>query len=145
MKKDICMVGIIAMSSPVHAARFKCMDADGNISFSDKPCPGQKQEALKEPSVSAAEPEVDAAAPVGAADVGGMPEIEPLTRLAVGTKVTSSSPLAKVYTAYIEAVRRCDRAEMMKHMSSAMAAEMTAAPDSEFTPSGPCASAARGW
>jgi hypothetical protein len=144
MKKFICLAGFMIMSAPAAAAMYKCTDAEGNVGFSDKPCPGQKQEALEERSApvsasspdaaDAAVPDSDAAETQPAAETGAgvLPDIEPIRALVGGTRVTGASPLGKVYASYLGALRQCNRNEMMKHVSSGMAAEMSASPEPEF-------------
>jgi hypothetical protein len=129
MKRAIVAAGIMLTSLSAHAAMYKCTEADGNVSFSDKHCPGEKQEALREPAAPSPPPDADDTEP----DAGIFTGPDAITPLAGGRKVTSSSPLAWVYTSYLGALKRCDRDEAMKYVSSRMAAEMAAASESGYS------------
>jgi hypothetical protein len=124
-------VAFLAMTLSANAAMYKCTDADGNVSFSDKACPEERQEILKERTTSRP-PETNPAESKSALEGDAFPTIERIESLAGGKKVTSSSPLAKAYTRFLNAVKRCDRKEMMKHVSSKMAQGMSSATDKEF-------------
>ncbi len=127
IRKVAALTIIMALApSGASAAMYKCTDADGNVSFSDKACPEERQEVLKERTTSRP-PETKPAL-----EGDAFPTIERIKPLAGGKKVTSSSPLAKTYTKFLNAVKRCDRKEMMKHVSSKMAQGMSSATDKEF-------------
>ncbi len=127
IRKVAALTIIMALApSGASAAMYKCTDADGNVSFSDKACPEERQEVLKERTTSRP-PETKPAL-----EGDAFPTIERIKPLAGGKKVTSSSPLAKAYTKFLNAVKRCDRKEMMKRVSSKMAQGMSSATDKEF-------------
>ena len=125
------LVVFLTVSLSANAAMYKCTDAKGNVSFSDKACPTQKQEVLKKRTTSNS-PQFDPAETKPDLESNAFPEIERIKPLAGGKKVTSSSPLGKAYMKFLNAVKRCNRKEMMKHVSSKMAQEMSSATNKEF-------------
>ena len=125
------LVVFLTVSLSANAAMYKCTDAKGNVSFSDKACPTQKQEVLKKRTTSNS-PETDSGESLQPAEGGAFGKIERIKPLPGGKKVTSSSPLAKVYMKFLSAVRRCNRKEMMKHTSSKTAQGMSSATNQEL-------------
>ena len=124
-------VAFLVMVLSANAAMYKCTDTDGNVSFSDRACPEERQEVLEErtTSIPSRSGPIESE-PTSKGEV--LTSIERIKPLAGGKKVTSSSPLARVFTKFRNAVERCDRDEMMKHVSSKMAREMDSASDKEF-------------
>jgi hypothetical protein len=135
MKYSTFVIGFavvfLALSPSANAAMYKCTDAAGNVTFSDKACPAQQQEVLKGRKTSKS-PETDPAEPKSDSEKNPFPTLERIKALAGGKKVTGSSPLAKAYMGFLHAVKRCDRKEMMKNVSAKMAQELSAATDTEF-------------
>ena len=129
MKCIIWLVAFLFMPAAANAAMFKCTDAEGDVSFSDKPCPEQNQEVLKHTSAT---PSASTSATTPEPSSIAQPEITPIEALTGGKKVTGASPLAKAYTAFRAAARQCDRDEMMRHVSSKMAEGLSAATNREF-------------
>lgn len=59
MRKSVAV--LILWSELSHAGIFKCVDATGNTTFSDRPCPGQQQEQIdKGTNATSAEPSTSA-------------------------------------------------------------------------------------
>jgi len=112
---------------------FKCTDTDGKVGFSDKPCPEQQQEILKEPAVSKppeASPETGDAA---ATDDAATTETEPAETAATGAQfVTDDSPLAAVYRNFLAALKKCDRGEMLKYGSVKIAKDLARMTDTDL-------------
>ena len=126
MKVVLVLIGILAIPMSVNAAMFKCTDADGKVTFSDKPCPEQQQETLKEPAVSKppeASPETGDAATT---------ETEPTETATSARPVTGDSPLAVVYMSYLAALKKCDRGEMLKYGSVRIAKDLARMSDTEI-------------
>jgi hypothetical protein len=130
MKYFICAFGLLFIFQSADAAMFKCTDADGNISFSDKPCPEQKQEQIKERIYSS--PPVDSSDSLPGSDADEFFTISPIEAQAGGKKVTNSSPLAKAYMGFRNAIKRCDRDTMMKFVSRKMAENIGFTSNLEF-------------
>ena len=126
MKAILFGTTLVLLSSPVTAAVYKCTDANGVVSFSDRPCGGQQQEVMRDRSYRVTE-ELD----LPAQDDPQF-QIDPIEPLAGGKKVSRSSPLARVYLQFVSAVKRCDRDEMAKHVASAWATDILQADDREF-------------
>jgi len=135
MKYIIWLIGFLVVfltvSLSTNAAMYKCTDANGDVSFSDKACPTQQQEVLKKrtPSIS---PETDSGESLPPTEGSAFGKIERIKPLPGGKKVTSSSPLAKVYMKFLGAVKRCNRKEMMKHASSTTVQGISSATNEEF-------------
>jgi len=125
------LVVLLTISPSASAAMYKCTDAEGNVSFSDKACPSDRQEVLKKRTTSN-QPDDGSVESNPDSEGSGFPKIERIKPLAGGKKVTSSSPLAKAYMGFLNAVKRCDSNEMMEHVSSKMAQEMKLSEGKEF-------------
>jgi hypothetical protein len=126
MKDIIVLIGILAIPMSANAAMFKCTDADGRVSFSDKPCPEQQQETLKERAVSKppeTSPETGDAATT---------ETEPIETATGAQLVTNDSPLAVVYMNFLAALKKCDRGEMLKYGSVKIAKDLARMSDTDL-------------
>jgi hypothetical protein len=104
----------LAMCNGANAAMYRCTDAAGKTSFSDKPCPTGNQELLKERHYSPPKKEPPANSTL---QKSGAPGIAPIKPLAGGRKVSRSSPLAKAYRSVLGVFERCDRAELKEFTS----------------------------
>lgn len=126
MKDILVLIGILAIPMSVNAAMFKCTDADGKVTFSDKPCPEQQQETLKElavPKPPEASPETGDAATT---------ETGPAEPAASAQPVTDDSPLAVVYKNFLAALKKCDRGEMLKYGSVKIVKDLARMSDTEI-------------
>jgi hypothetical protein len=84
------------------------------------------------PDATSISPETDSGESLPPIESSAFGKIERIKPLPGGKKVPSSSPLAKVYMKFLSAVKRCNRKEMMKHVSSKSALEMSSATNKEL-------------
>ena len=139
MKYVLVLIGILAIPMSVNAAMFKCTDADGKVTFSDKPCPEQQQETLKElavPKPPEADPETgDAATTEDAGPETGdtaTAETEAAEPASGPQLVADDSPLAAVYKNFLAALKKCDRGEMLKYGSVKIAKDLARMSDTDI-------------
>lgn len=130
ISRIIGLIVFFTMPLSANATMYKCTDVSGNVSFSDTPCPTEKQEILKKRSHSTpSDTKTTETMPEVNNDI--FPQLEPIRPLAGGKKVTSSSPLGKAYMKFINALKRCDLDTMMKIVSNKMAKAMSSATGNE--------------
>ena len=125
MKNFIVILLFLILPLSVSAKMYKCTDANGNVSFTDKPCQNQKQEILEKsstPKPSESKPETEN---------NDFQESKRFKPMPDGTKVTSSSPLGKVYMKFISALNRCDFNEMIKYSSGETIKHMSPSGDAQ--------------
>ena len=99
----------LTIAGGAHAAMYRCTDAAGNTSFSDKPCPTMEQKVMKERRYPA--PKKKSPGDVSLPEISGS-GIEPIKPLPGGRKVRRNSPLAKAYRNAVALMKRCDRSEL---------------------------------
>ena len=132
MKDILVLIGILAIPMSVNAAMFKCTDADGKVGFSDKPCPEQQQEVLKEPAVSKPAETNPETGDATATDDAATTETEPVETATGAQFVTDDSPLAIVYRNFLAALKKCDRGEMLKYGSVKIAKDLARMTDTDL-------------
>jgi len=118
-------VVLLAVSFAADAAMYKCTDAHGKVTFSDKACQEQRQEVVKERAIP---PSTE---PKPRPEGSTFPQIERIRPLAGGRKITRSSPLAQAYLRFADAVKRCDRNELLNSLSSRFTRAIGAAAESD--------------
>lgn len=126
MKTALSVTALLLLASPASAQVYKCTDANGQISFGDKPC-GTQQEVV-EIREQPARRDVALATPDDFSN-----QSAPTEPSAGGNAVSGSSPLASVYMGFISALNRCDRDALARYITADMAAEMQATNATEFT------------
>ncbi|UXI66975.1 DUF4124 domain-containing protein [Tahibacter amnicola] len=87
LKQVVSAIGLLLLTATVHAAVFKCTDANGHVEFRDKPCtPGNGGEITVEGVPPARQP---------GADLSGRSDDEASTGSGAGTSPSSSQLTGK--------------------------------------------------
>lgn len=125
--KATIFVSALLLASPATAAIYKCTDANGQVSFSDKPCEGEMHEVVPERTYRRSQE------PTQFLQAAPAVQLQSIERLQGGERVTGSSPLAQVYMSFIGALRTCNREEMAKFVPAAWAKDLLEIDDAELS------------